>query len=267
MPFQIQWHRELPSTNTYLKAQAENGEALEGDVVAADFQTAGRGRLGRHWEALFGQSTLFSTLIYPQLEVERIALLGLLVGLSVLEGLKMYLARLADEGVVFRTVEGFPIALNIDEVFKLKWPNDLLAAGKKLGGILCETGLDAAGRRFVVAGVGVNVRQRLEDFTRNLRTPPTSLYLLTGLEIQPKDLLAPLLNSLDIHLKRLRQDGPDWISREFADKTNCLGQEINVQIGQNSITGTFLTIEQDGALGLRLSNGTFQQIYSGDIHK
>ena len=120
-----------------------------GDVFTADYQTAGRGRLDHRWLAERGQNLMMSAVIdVSGLEAEHAATLPLAVGLAVVEGLRGMVPSL-----------------------KLKWPNDVLADGRKLAGILCERHGDNA-----IAGIGVNVRQR--EFPSEIADRATSLSLL-----------------------------------------------------------------------------------------
>lgn len=120
-----------------------------GDVFTADYQTAGRGRLDHRWLAERGQGLLMSAVIdVAGLDAEHAATLPLAVGLAVVEGLRGMAGGL-----------------------RLKWPNDVLAGGRKLAGILCERHGDNA-----IAGVGVNVRQR--EFPSAIADRATSLALL-----------------------------------------------------------------------------------------
>ena len=137
---------ELDSTNAEALRLAAAGEP-EGLVVVTDAQTSGRGRLGRAWWAEPGTSLLASWLLRPTLEPERLPLLSLVAGVAAAR------AASAAGGVEVR----------------LKWPNDLLLDGRKLGGILSESD----GRGAVVVGLGVNVRQ--DVFPDDIRETATSL--------------------------------------------------------------------------------------------
>ncbi len=266
MEFHIEHFNSLPSTNAYLKELAERGEARNGEVVVADFQTSGRGRIGRQWLAPPGKGLLYSVLIFPDLEAECLGIIGLLVGLASLEGIKRYLCS---KKIVLKTnfnQINYSKESSLDDIFTLKWPNDIIANEEKLGGVLCEAGFDSQGRQFVVAGVGINVQQNYSDLPNYYRTPPTSLFILTGMVLQPKDLLSYQLSSLEEHLSRLSLEGIDWVSVEFARRTKKLGKEVILYKDNEKIIGRFISIDRDGALCLMLPNGTLQRYYNGDIH-
>ncbi len=145
----------VDSTNDVARQLAEAG-APAGTTVLADHQTRGRGQHGRAWHAAPGRAVLVSVLLRPRSGPEHSpGVLPIRVGLAA--------ARAVER------VSGFAPGL--------KWPNDLVAGARKLGGILCEGAL-AGDTFFVVAGVGLNVLQRERDFPPGLDPPPVSLALL-----------------------------------------------------------------------------------------
>ena len=152
---------ETPSTQEVVPADAE-----EGFVVAADVQTAGRGRLGRTWEAPPGTSLLFSLVLTPAKPPDRLPGLTLVGAQAVIDAL--------------------PVAAEI------KHPNDVLVGGRKLAGILGEA---RDGR--VVLGIGINVNMPADLLPRETVTPPTSLLVETGEGHDRGELLARVLEALE----------------------------------------------------------------------
>lgn len=142
----------------------------EGAVAAADEQTEGRGRLGRTWQAPAGTSVLISVLLRPVVEPPQLPELSLVAGGAVAEAI-------AD-------VTGIDPAI--------KFPNDVLVAGKKVAGILAESN---EGR--VVLGIGVNVNQRTEELPPDAQTEPTSLAIEVGDRVDRGDLIAAILLRLE----------------------------------------------------------------------
>ena len=143
----------------------------EGAVVVADEQTEGRGRLGRQWLAPAGTSLLCSILLRPSVEP------------AVLPGLSLVAGRTCAEAIA--EVAGLEP--------EVKFPNDVLVAGRKVAGILAEA---TEGR--VVLGIGINVRQKPGQLPADPRTPATSLLVETGREIDRGDLLVALLGHLEL---------------------------------------------------------------------
>jgi BirA family transcriptional regulator, biotin operon repressor / biotin---[acetyl-CoA-carboxylase] ligase len=145
-------------------------DAPEGAVAAADEQTAGRGRLGRDWVAPPGSSVLASIALRPQVPTAKLAELSLVAGRACAQALA-------------------EVAAVVPEV---KWPNDVLIAGRKVAGILAEA---REGR--VVLGIGINVLQTADELPRRAQHPATSLLLETGRRIPRAELLAAALDHLE----------------------------------------------------------------------
>jgi BirA family biotin operon repressor/biotin-[acetyl-CoA-carboxylase] ligase len=145
-------------------------EAPEGAVVAADEQTAGRGRLGRPWFAAPGTSLLFSVNLRPAVETARLPELSIVAGVATAEAIRR-VTRLAPE---------------------IKLPNDLLVDRRKLAGILAEA---REGR--VVLGIGINVNVAPEDLPADVDAEPTSLLAELGTPVDRAQLLAAILLELE----------------------------------------------------------------------
>jgi BirA family biotin operon repressor/biotin-[acetyl-CoA-carboxylase] ligase len=140
------------STNTDLWRMAEDG-APEWTMLAAGRQEAGRGRLGRAWVSVPGSSLHVSILLRPEIEPAEAPLLSLAAAVAMAGACRL--------------------AGGVD--VECKWPNDLIAGGRKLGGVLPEASVQGAGLAFVVIGTGVNLSQRAEDFPQELREGATSV--------------------------------------------------------------------------------------------
>src|SRR3954447_24659841 len=150
-------------------------DAAEGTVVAADVQTAGRGRLGRRWEAPAGTSLLFSLALIPRVAPERLPALTLVAARSVAD------------------------ALGVESA--IKYPNDVLVRGRKIAGALGE-----ARGEVVVLGIGVNVNVPAGALPVGTALPPTSLLVETGERHDRGELLAGVLDALE-----RRYD--DWLAQ------------------------------------------------------
>ena len=249
----IEQYEVTESTNSLLKARAELGLAVEGTVIWADHQTAGRGRLDRDWEADPGKGLLFSVLILPDSSISRLSLIGLLASLAIYDSLLAHLTEFMQP------------AQNRNEPLRLKWPNDILFDGRKLCGILCESGVNAADKRqFIIVGIGINVNQGTDDFSEELRHKATSIYLITQQNINRKKLLHVILQHFDQYYRRLNTNGDDWIVDEWLQRSSILGKMLKVNRRDQVIQGRCLGLEGDGALILELPSGETVSIYSGD---
>ena len=132
---------EVTSTNDILKEKAEQGTP-EGTVVIAGSQTAGRGRRGKKWLSMPGKGVYLSLLLRPHWPATESAFVGFISAVSIARSLSR---------------------LDIKEI-RLKWPNDILVNGKKIGGVLVEPRISRGSIDFVVVGIGINVSYDQNDF-------------------------------------------------------------------------------------------------------
>ena len=238
------------STNEFLKRLARR-QAEVGTTVVADEQTAGRGRLGRRWHSPPGKGLWFSFLLRPQMEMEKVGLLSLAVA-----------------AVIADTVSQ---ACGLE--CTVKWPNDVLIAGKKVCGILCETQLSPAALENVIAGVGLNVNQSYDDLSPDWRARATSLLLASGTKWDRQTLFVKLLKALEQELfLALEQNLPRLVER-WCNRCPALGQTVTVipaptashQNDEAGATGTFSGIGENGELMLRMAAGDLRFFSAGEI--
>jgi BirA family biotin operon repressor/biotin-[acetyl-CoA-carboxylase] ligase len=246
-PARLHHFPSAESTNTLLLESAANG-VPEGTVYLADEQTAGRGRGGHAWHSSPGTSgepagLYVSVLAKPSLHLREALWISLATALAAQSAIK--------------TVTG----ISID----LRWPNDLLFAGKKLGGILVETavepGADAA-LRYAVIGIGININQ--EDFPPDLATLATSLRLSTGHEHRRTALLIALLRALDFELTQLESNEPNLLQRFTVASTWVRGKRVRVP-EQGSYTGITTGLDHRGFLLVNADDGTQRTVLSGGV--
>ena len=166
------------STNTDALAAARDG-APHGSVFFTDEQTAGRGRGDHRWHSSAGEGLYVSAVMRPSLSAAKVPLIPLAAGLAAADAVG--------------TVAGATI--------DLRWPNDLLLGPRKVGGILVESKIEAAGLAFAVIGIGINVHQR--EFDPAHATPATSLDIATGRRLSRQPLLVALLKSLEREVVQL----------------------------------------------------------------
>ncbi len=232
---------EVDSTNTALGDLAREGAARDGAVFLAEHQTAGRGRAGRTWTSAPRSDILMSVLLRPDIPPEAYPTLTFHVGLAV--------------------------ALALDSLcgpaLRLKWPNDLLLEGAKLGGILAEASLPAGGTAgHVVVGLGLNVHGDPSERGISLSHAATSLAAFLGTRPDRTEVLLTILEALDRQRPAMelgRVPASAWTKRAA-----WLGQEVTLREGRGELRGTMLGVGPDGALRLGTAAGE-KVVRSGDL--
>ena len=246
----------LDSTNRYLLDEARAG-APEGVVAVADHQTAGRGRLGRTWEAPAGSNLLLSVLLRPDLGPAQRHLAATAVALAAVD------AIVASVGAGGRSVAR--------PVVGIKWPNDLVAPdGKKLAGVLAEADLASATTRVpapVVVGIGINVNWPAADadLPPELRGVACSLRQLVGSEVDREALLAALLDALGPRVTALATvAGRVRLADDLRAGCTTLGTIVRVDLPDTSFSGTATSVTDDGHLVVDVE-GTLRTVVAGDV--
>jgi len=237
----LEIHDELDSTNTYLMAQAATG-APSGTVCLAESQTAGRGRIGRAWHSPFG-GAIYLSLLWRFEDHGSVAGLSLAVGVAIHRALR----RSGIEGV------------------GLKWPNDLLWQGRKLGGILLEVSGEAHGRCAVVVGVGLNV-QIPPSAANAIDQAWTDLSYMTGGSPPSRNQLsAHLLEELLALLADYPERGLSAYLGEWRQWHCMAGRKAILQIGDKAIAGVVAGVSDAGLLLLDCEEGGRREFASGDV--
>jgi BirA family biotin operon repressor/biotin-[acetyl-CoA-carboxylase] ligase len=230
----------LDSTNDLAKKLAAQG-APEGAVVVAEAQTGGRGRLGREWNSPPGVGLYVSLVLRPMLPPMELPQITLTTAVAVVRAV--------------RRVAG--VAPGI------KWPNDLLVNGKKLGGILTEMETESDRIRHVVVGLGLNVNN--PGFPPELAGTATSLSLAGGGAYSRVKLLQAWLEEFEALYGRFLNQGFPEILEEWKRADETLGKAVTVRQGPREISGQALDVAPDGALLLRTANGEIVRVTSGEI--
>lgn len=228
-PFRLLWREKVSSTNDELRILAEQGTA-EGLVLVAGEQTAGRGRRGAAWFSQPDESLVFSVLLRPQEARGFWSRISLIAGLAVAEALEKHV----------------PLA-------EIKWPNDVLIGGRKIAGILVETGKD-----FVILGIGININSI--DFPSELQA--TSLKLETGSAVAREVVLLGVVSNLARHLRRIDRDF-EGVLRAIAERCYLTGQMVAMNCADGKREGVVKGIGTGGEL-LLYRDGVIEKIMQAD---
>lgn len=238
----LQHYFRVDSTNTAALSAAAAG-ALEGSVFLAEEQTAGRGRGGHDWLSERSVGIYASVLLRPPLAPADVLVLSLLTGLAVADAVAETSGHRPD----------------------LRWPNDLLFAGGKFGGILIELTAEATRLRHVVIGIGVNVNQ--VSFPAPLQDAATSLRLETGRPSSRVVLAAAILKALDRECRRLAAAPaaarPELIRRFEAASSTARGCRVHVE-DEGGYEGVTDGLDDRGFLRVRTATGV-RTVLSGGV--
>ncbi len=246
---------EIGSTNNEALAAAAAGD--QGGIwFAARHQTAGRGRRGRQWHSVPGNLAA-SLLIVPDTTPDLIATLGFVAGVALNRGLSAVLP----EGIFRIGIDGADGADGRSRI-ALKWPNDVLADGAKLSGILLEATKTPDGRSAIVLGCGVNIVSAPGDTPY----PATSLQAL-GVERNAEDVFEALSDAW-VEVFSLWDDGRGVAAVLDLWRTSAAGIGAPVAVSQDGVVrrGIFETIDASGRLIIRDDDGSRYPITAGDVH-
>lgn len=243
MSFQVKILRydSVSSTNTEAARHAQQG-AAEGLSIIAGEQTAGRGRLQRQWASPAGAGLYFSMILRPLLDLSFWSLIPLLAALAVHEAL----------------VESCSLKTDI------KWPNDILAHGRKLCGILTET-IETPTGRAVIVGIGINLRS--DVFPGDLRAVAIALDEATGTTIVEETVLQSLVKSLTNRYEMFQTaGGPEGINRDWVNhSTYANGKRVLVTSLEETFSGITRGLESDGALRVETDAGEIRIVRAADV--
>ena len=239
----IYWFDTIESTNTEAKKLGLTG-AAHGTVLIADRQTGGRGRLGRSFSSPAGSGIYMSIILRPGCTAAELMHLTCAVAVAMCNAIEK--------------VTGFRPAI--------KWINDLIANGKKLGGILTELSLVPGTDRvdFAVVGVGINCLQSQRDFPQELQDIAISLKTVTNQDIDRMQLAAAMVEAMhDLSNTLLNEKAA--IMAQYSKDCCTLGQDIYLIRGEDRIPCRALNLDSDGALIVRFSDDTVQAVSSGEV--
>lgn len=232
----------LDSTNTYVKALAAKG-ALEGAVVLAEEQTAGRGRMGRSFSSPKGAGVYMSVLLRPAQTAEISAMMTACTAVAVCRAVE----RLCN----------MPCGI--------KWVNDVLLGGKKVCGILAESTIgQSGGLSSLVLGIGINVSTGVNELPPELRDRASSLLRESGLLVCPEELVADIL----FHLEQIFRSFPGnraELLDYYRERLTTLSQTV-FRVGGDA-EQALLALDIDESFGLVVADGAgkTQVLRSGDV--
>ena len=235
----VHFARETDSTNLWIKRLAKEG-ASEGTLALAEFQSAGRGRLGRSWEVPEGTSVMMSILLRPKFEPQYAPTLTLVMGMAVAKAVKSL---------------GFDVSI--------KWPNDVVVSHKKICGILTEMGVRAGKIDYAVIGVGINVNIR--EFPEEMADKATSLYLESGREFDRSQIPGLVMEAFEEYYEKFAATCDlSGLKEEYESILANYNQPVRV-LAKEPYEGVARGITDGGELLVEKTDGTIVAVSAGEV--
>jgi BirA family biotin operon repressor/biotin-[acetyl-CoA-carboxylase] ligase len=238
---QIHYLTTIDSTNALAKKLADQG-APEGTLVITEEQTAGRGRRGRTWTSPAGANLLFSVLLRPPVEGDRVFVLTMVLALAGVKALSGVAGVRA----------------------MIKWPNDLYVGTKKLAGILTEFSVRGKKIDWAVLGMGMNVSWRPEA-PKGIGAPATSLLEEAGQRVSRNELLLEILTGFQTLYREVVRGNMGALYKEWNQNCLVLGKAVVIESERERIEGKALRIDEGGALIIQDAGGNERRILTGDV--
>ena len=235
----VHFARETDSTNLWIKRLAKEG-APEGTLALAEFQSAGRGRLGRSWEVPEGTSVMMSILLRPKFEPQYAPMLTLVMGMAVAKAVKKL---------------GFDVSI--------KWPNDVVVSHKKICGILTEMGVRDGKIDYAVIGVGINVN--IKEFPEEMADKATSLYLESGKEFDRSQIPGLVMEAFEKYYEKFAATCDlSGLKEEYESILANYDQPVRV-LAKEPYEGVARGITDGGELLVEKTDGTIVAVSAGEV--
>ncbi|MCB5435071.1 biotin--[acetyl-CoA-carboxylase] ligase [Blautia faecis] len=235
----VHFARETDSTNLWIKRLAKEG-ASEGTLALAEFQSAGRGRLGRSWEVPEGTSVMMSILLRPKFEPQYAPTLTLVMGMAVAKAVKSL---------------GFDVSI--------KWPNDVVVSHKKICGILTEMGVRDGKIDYAVIGVGINVN--IKEFPEEMADKATSLYLESGREFDRSQIPGLVMEAFEEYYEKFAATCDlSGLKEEYESILANYNQPVRV-LAKEPYEGVARGITDGGELLVEKTDGTIVAVSAGEV--
>ena len=235
----VHFAREIDSTNLWIKRLAKEG-APEGTLALAEFQSAGRGRLGRSWDVPEGPSVMMSILLRPKFEPQYAPTLTLVMGMAVAKAVKNL---------------GFDVSI--------KWPNDVVVSHKKICGILTEMGVRDGKIDYAVIGVGINVN--IKEFPEEMVDKATSLYLESGKEFDRSQIPGLVMEAFEEYYEKFAATCDlSGLKEEYESILANYNQPVRV-LAKEPYEGVARGITDGGELLVEKTDGTIVAVSAGEV--
>jgi len=224
------FRENLSSSSSFAASFLKENKVMEGTIIYASFQTAGRGQIGNSWESESGKNLLFSLILYPSMiKPADQFIISKIISLGICDYLNQYTANVS-----------------------IKWPNDIYVNSDKIAGILIETSVISDAIVNMIVGIGLNLNQ---DRFKSDAPNPVSLKLITGKTYNIEDSLKNLASFLDKRYKQLLYDKRSDIDREYLNNLYRVGKWSNYSDANGSYEGRIISVTDIGHLKIEDRQG------------
>ncbi len=238
----IHYFQKVDSTNSIAYQLAMQG-ADEGEVIIAETQEKGKGRLGRQWFSPPYLNLYISIILRPEILPNQASMITLLSAVSTAESIKKY----------------------SDINPSIKWPNDILIGGKKVAGILNEIDSETDRIHFIILGIGININIGKEEFPKDIREYATSLKIETGREVSRKEFICFLFKEIEDWYERFIREGNKPVLDAWRRWADIKDKMVRVSSFKDEVIGKAIDIDSDGALIIEDKDGKLMRIIAGDV--
>ncbi len=238
----IHHFQSLDSTNSKAYQLALNG-AEEGEAIISESQEKGRGRLGRQWFSPPSLNLYLSVILRPKIPPHQAPLITLTAAVATADAIRDFSGLL-------------PL---------IKWPNDILLRGRKVAGLLNEIHSEMDRVHFVILGIGVNLNTDEKQFSKEIRPIATSLKIEMGRAVSRKDFFQSLLFELERWYSVLLEGGGAVVLKAWRERADIGGRRVKVTSFGETVIGTAVDVDLDGALILETADGKRRRVMAGDV--
>ena len=237
----IHYFDEVNSTNEKANELAANVD--EGTVIIAEKQKKGIGRFGREWISPEG-GVYVSVILKPKISPIDASKMTLIAGIAVAKVIRK---------------------LGLDA--KLKWPNDVLIHGKKVGGILTSISTKEGKIDYIIVGIGINANIDLSMFPKELQKGATSVKGELKTEVSTEKIIEDILYEIEINYETFKVGNISYLLSEWKKLSDTIGKKVRIKMRTEVIEGEAVGVNRDGALILKLEDGSVREIIAGEcIH-
>jgi len=232
----------IPSTNLKAQALAKQG-AADGEIVIAEEQTHGKGRMGRGWVSPPYLNLYLSVILRPKISPTLAPQFTLMSAVAIADTVQSILS--------------FPP--------EIKWPNDILVDRKKIAGVLTESSCEPDRILFVIIGIGINLNFSREMMPESIQEKATSVLILTQRPVDRNAFTCRLIQSLDQCYGELENGGFASIMQRWDNYFRLRGKKVTVEMPDRRVSGRVEGIDTDGTLILMGEGGDRERIVAGDV--